>query len=683
LPLSSTSPVPTTVAAAAELVDAPSRPARALILPADDAAALALLQSPPPPLDRQIIVAELLRARRSSVVQRAVAQGVVDPNLRLKSRDGFEIPLIHMTAAVDAVTLLRFLVFERDVDPNDSGEHAFIPLHAAIITLKERAALFLIRDVPHIDINVRGRKGATALMLATKEGMVETMKALVAKGAQVEAVSEDGHTALIYAAAEEQEDAALYLLEEAGAAWDVGGEEYNALSAAATHGLVRLSKAILRRMRAESMEEEAIVGHMKKAADHAAYCGHVAVLRLLTEEGLTLSDVNVKGLPLLNVACGAGQQEAAAFLIEQGCDPLAHDASGLMPHHAAAAWGHLALLQWLLQRCSIPVNTEATAPSLGAPALHIAAAHGHLETVQWLIGAKADPLRRAKLVFEDEDAVLEGRASDMAASQGHATVAAYLRRQEEAAKAAAREEQEAAARRARNEKRRQKQKRAKARHRQEQQQQEGCGEGEQKAGGDDSLVAAMAGLGVGGQQQQQQQQEDGGGGAGAGALAGLAAVDDFDDHAMAFDEGEGGGGSSESLKAAATAKEQQEEDGKGGGSGNTEAGAAASANSAPQPAIPIPMPVPAPAPERPPPLEEYLEAHAPEDLMCPISLQLLAEPVMLVADGITYSRAAIDEHFAFCRQRAYGRRDETRRESRVVWGGREVMWKGCSSQKHT
>ena len=66
------------------------------------------------------------------------------------------------------------------------------------------------------------------------------------------------------------------------------------------------------------------------------------------------------------------------------------------------------------------------------------------------------------------------------------------------------------------------------------------------------------------------------------------------------------------------------------------------------------------APERPPPLEEYLEAGAPDELVCPITLLLLLEPVFLVADGITYSKAAIQEHLDCCRDRAWDRGGEGR-----------------------
>ena len=53
---------------------------------------------------------------------------------------------------------------------------------------------------------------------------------------------------------------------------------------------------------------------------------------------------------------------------------------------------------------------------------------------------------------------------------------------------------------------------------------------------------------------------------------------------------------------------------------------------------------------RPPPLDELLEADAPDHLQCPISLALLDDPVLPPADGCTYSRAAIEQHFDACRR---------------------------------
>ena len=58
---------------------------------------------------------------------------------------------------------------------------------------------------------------------------------------------------------------------------------------------------------------------------------------------------------------------------------------------------------------------------------------------------------------------------------------------------------------------------------------------------------------------------------------------------------------------------------------------------------------PPPMPEWPAPLDDFVKADAPRNLTCPISLQLQDDPVMLLTDGRTYSRASIEAHLAHCR----------------------------------
>ena len=126
---------------------------------------------------------------------------------------------------------------------------------------------------------------------------------------------------------------------------------------------------------------------------------------------------------------------------------------------------------------------------------------------------------------------------------------------------------------------------------------------------------------------------DGGGGGGGGGA--MAAEDDFDDGAMDFGVGDlgakeqeqaaGGGPSASGALAAAFA-----------GLTTTDTPAAAAADRKQEQQAPDTTAAAVP------PLPEYLEAHAPEDLVCPITLKLLVDLVLLVANGITYSRAAIE-----------------------------------------
>jgi hypothetical protein len=393
----------------------------------------------------------------------------------------------------------------------------------------------------------------------------------------------------------------LYLLEEAGASWQHRSGKWDVPLESEYGKLHRqLIKAILRRMRAEGQSEETVAERMADVARLAVERGRLAALRALLEEGFDMTRlvaVERDGerflVGLLTLACVCGDQAVVSFLVEQGCDPLRPDPTGLLPHHSAAAGGRLPVLRWLMNRCAetLPVDTEAVGAWGRATALHGAAEGGHLDVVKWLVGAGADVLR---LTGEWKDGV-KRRASELAAAKGHSDVAVFLREQEEMA-----------TRRARNEKRRQKQKKAKARR------QRGDEAGAAGGGGEEEEEAGEAEQ----QEQQQQQQEE-------------------EEASEALTAGAAGLTIAAPAPAVAEQKQEQEEE---------EANSAATA------------PAPARAPpvlrfERPPPLQEYVEAHAPDDFTCPISLALLVDPVVLAGDGFTYSRAAIEQHLGFRRER--------------------------------
>lgn len=87
-----------------------------------------------------------------------------------------------------------------------------------------------------------------------------------------------------------------------------------------------------------------------------------------------------------------GDQEMVEILVEQGCDPLVcSDNRSLLPHLCAALQNQRSLLDWLLNRFSIPVDME---DRQGYSALAYAAGAGHMDLVQWLIGKGADPWQR-------------------------------------------------------------------------------------------------------------------------------------------------------------------------------------------------------------------------------------------------------------------------------------------------
>lgn len=368
------------------------------------------------------------------VVWFAVENGIINPTtFRAHGKT-----LLHAATSWDNVDLLRYLVVERGTDPNLPDDLGIGALFYALDDMREEVAHFFINEAPGCKIDARvplcsPSSGMTPLMVAAKRGMLPAVQVLIAKGADVCATSDTGGTALGWATYVKMEDCALKLL-AAGASWRGSVEGWGLLKLAAANNLPRLVRALVRRMQADGEKEAAVTERMAEAARAATVEGRVASLRALVDGGLDVAaarcdaegvcgDIVRSGL--LNLAIVTGQQKAAAFLIEQGCDPRAPgDDRGDWPHHIAVAHGHLPILQWLVSTFHIYVDTpygDGTTP------LQLAAADGRLDMVQWLVGAGADVFR----TIAGTDGV-ERRPSEIAAFLGHDAVAQYLLQQEEA-----------------------------------------------------------------------------------------------------------------------------------------------------------------------------------------------------------------------------------------------------------
>ena len=130
-----------------------------------------------------------MEAGRFDLVQRAVERGVVDPEM---ATDGW--PLLHVAVAEGAVELARYLIFDRGVDPTVKETSMNVTaLHLAVSHGHNEAALFLINDVPGVDVNAPQSNGTTPLMLAAEHCTLQVVQALVAKGADMNAKDERGH----------------------------------------------------------------------------------------------------------------------------------------------------------------------------------------------------------------------------------------------------------------------------------------------------------------------------------------------------------------------------------------------------------------------------------------------------------------------------------------------------------
>ncbi len=198
-----------------------------------------------------------------------------------------------------------------------------------------------------------GMYGWTHLMDAAVDGDLQSVKALLAKGAEVNAVNDRGGTALTLAAYQGHLDVARELIAN-GAEIDIKDKD----------GKTALSAAVER--------------------------GHTAIAQELLARG---ADPNVKGHwghPILKAAAVQGHAEIVNALISHGADTKAH--GGTAFRHAASK-GHNDIVRSLL---AAGVDVNAATKDNDRTALFMAVENDHIETAQLLIDSGADVNKKTK-----------------------------------------------------------------------------------------------------------------------------------------------------------------------------------------------------------------------------------------------------------------------------------------------
>lgn len=180
-----------------------------------------------------------------------------------------------------------------------------------------------------VNIEEKDSRGWNALMNAAEMGKVDDIKALLAKGANIEASDAtvyDGATPLLIALEFGQHDAAVLLMDRhASIAKDIGT---GALVRAAMYGF----DDIVDRLLAAKVSPKGT-----SALEVAAKYGKVSVMTKLIRAGAEVRAVNKDDhdfSPLI-VACQERQVEAAKLLLDEGADVNAVDADGSTALHWA------------------------------------------------------------------------------------------------------------------------------------------------------------------------------------------------------------------------------------------------------------------------------------------------------------------------------------------------------------
>ena len=220
----------------------------------------------------------------------------------------------------------------------------------------------------------------TPLLIASQEGHLACINALLDAGCDINRSNEYGRTALYYAA-KEGHLAALELLLASGANtqhWS--SHQSDPLCTAALNGHMACVRALV------SAGAPIVTGstHGFSALNDAAQNGHVEILQYLLQQGISANAESspARGTPLL-VACQQGQLTCLRTLLNAGADINRPDNTGCTALYYAAKEGRLAALEILLNRGA---KVQVWSSDKSDP-LCIAAFNGHRFCVRLLLAA--------------------------------------------------------------------------------------------------------------------------------------------------------------------------------------------------------------------------------------------------------------------------------------------------------
>ncbi|NXP54953.1 TANC1 protein, partial [Heliornis fulica] len=262
--------------------------------------------------------------------------------------------------------------------------------------------------------------GMTALSYAAAAGHMNIVSLLCKRGAKADCIDKKGQCALVHSALRGHCDILQYLLN----VWKTPSQEQNsltksqalqqALTAASSMGHCQVVCQILTSEKDHEIDindTDALWGETALTA--AAGRGKLEVCELLVDHGAVVTRANRRGILPLLCAVRQGHWQIAKLLVEHGSDVNLSDKQGRTPLMVASCEGHLSTVEFLLSEGAAISALDKE----GLTALSWACLKGHRDVVQYLVekGATTDQTDR------------NGRTPlDLAAFYGDADIVQYL-----------------------------------------------------------------------------------------------------------------------------------------------------------------------------------------------------------------------------------------------------------------
>ena len=220
-----------------------------------------------------------------------------------------------------------------------------------------------------------------AVVGASEEPHLDSIRLLLESGADVHAINDDGLTVLNFAAQEGRVDVVNLLL-DSGASVNGQANGVSALHCAAFGGHEAVVVILLSRGAAVMARSS----DRLTALHYSARQGHDTVVQVLIEHGADVNAVDCDGESVLQVAARQGHLAIVQLLLQQGANADHQDRDGTTALHSATWYGHDAIALLLLHH----VTRVDVRDSQGVCPLSWAAAHGREDVVRALVANGAD-----------------------------------------------------------------------------------------------------------------------------------------------------------------------------------------------------------------------------------------------------------------------------------------------------
>ena len=242
----------------------------------------------------------------------------------------------------------------------------------------------LIEQSADVNLNNTGDLGYTPLETAAREGQLEAVKLLIAKGADIDKGNTIGSNPLIGACIGAHKEVLLYLIEKGANVNHPDNQGQTAL-----HYLCRYAKQW-----GSNVITQTIDG-VTTTLPNTRFQEHTEIFNLLLKKGADVNLLTGYGYTPLHLASECDAHSFIRILIEYGAIVNAQNSKGFAPLHAASDKGNIqSCIALIEQGANVNITDEdGFTPILGASSAQ------NLELVKYLLDKGANTTTAAKISY--------------------------------------------------------------------------------------------------------------------------------------------------------------------------------------------------------------------------------------------------------------------------------------------